>query len=184
LLAIWSQQSAEQAVRRTTPLRCSTRLRRTTPLRPGKGIITVVGGRILYRPDPTDAELDQLCGDLVKRLADYRCQRCGTVYPTRLGEHGRVICDGLDWAHLITRRRKRTCWVPDAAAALCAGDHFYLDGNPHAKIAFAIKRLGESRYDALRWQSQHGPKVDRVATRLYLQQMLTLSAERLRAMEG
>lgn len=145
-------------------------LSRRTPLRPGKGFAR--GGKIVYRPDPTDAEMDRLCGDLVKWLAGYRCERCGTQYATRSGDGGRVICDGLDWAHLITRKRKRTCWLPENTFAACAGCHFYLDGNPHKKIAFAVKRLGEARYDLLRWQSTHGPKVDRVAVRLYLKQQL------------
>lgn len=130
------------------------------------------GGKIVYRPDPTDAELDRLCGDLVKRLAGYRCERCGTQYPTRYGAAGRLICNGLDWAHLITRRRKRTRWLPGAAAALCAGCHFHLDGNPHAKIAFAVKRLGQERYDLLRVRSQASGKIDRTAVKLHLEQEL------------
>lgn len=145
-------------------------LPRRTPLRRGVGVAR--GGKIVYRPDPTDAELDQLAGDLVKWLAGYRCERCGTQYPTRQGSHGRIICDGLQWAHLITARRKRTAWLPDAAAALCGGCHMFLDGNPHEKIDFALRRLGEPRYTALRLQSQSGPKVDRGMVRLMLQQRL------------
>lgn len=145
-------------------------LRAGPPARAGKAITR--GGKIIYRPDPTDAELDRLCADLVKRLAGYRCERCGTQYSTRIGTHGRVICDGLDWAHLITRRRKKTRWLAESTFAACAGCHFYLDGNPHAKILFAVRRLGQARYDALRLQSQAAGKVDRVMVGLALEQEL------------
>ena len=137
-----------------------------------RGRSFAISGRIVYCPDPTDAELDRLCADHVKRLAGYRCERCGTQYATRYGDGGRVICDGLDWAHIITRKRKRTCWLPENTFAACAGCHFYLDGNPHEKIAFAVKRLGQARYDALRLHSQAAGKVDRVAVRLALQQQI------------
>lgn len=155
-------------LRRTGTLLRRTRLRARTPL--------ARCGRIVYRPDALDAELDRLCGDLVKRLAGYRCERCGTSYPTRQGEHGRVLCEGLEWCHVISRRRRHVRWEPDNTFAACEACHDHLDQHPRAKTAFAIARVGQARFDELRTLSHAVGPEDRAAVRMMLRQRLEASA--------
>lgn len=142
---------------------------RSLPLRRGR---PPRRSRLVYRPDVTDAELDQLCGDYVKRRDGWTCQRCGRVYVPYPQASGRLVADGLDWAHFITRVRKKTCWNPLNTIAWCAGCHFYMDRMPHEKIAFAVARLGQAEYDRLRFLSQASGKVDRAMKRLELKQLL------------
>lgn len=117
-------------------------------------------GRIVWRPDPTDTALDRLARQVVMLRDDWTCQRCGTRY--RPGDRG------IQWAHLVTRSRKRTRWLPEAAVALCTGCHLFLDSHPHEKISFAVGCLGQDGFEALRWRSLNGPKPDRALVRLHL----------------
>lgn len=159
---------------RKTPLRRTGSFLRRTPLRVRTALAR--RGRIVYRPDALDAEIDRLCGNLVKRLADYRCERCGTSYPWRQGEHGSVVCDGLEWCHVITRRRRHVRWEPDNTFAACQSCHDYLDGHPKEKTAFAIARIGQARYDELRAQSRQVGPIDHVAIRAALRARLEAAA--------
>lgn len=69
--------------------------------------------------DGIERKLTQLCRRLVVEVRDqHRCQRCGKGSPSQ-----------IQWAHVKTRGAKSLVYVPWASLALCAGCHFWFDGN-------------------------------------------------------
>lgn len=71
------------------------------------------------------------------RERDAACQSCGSR-------------DGLQCAHVFSRRYLKVRWNPDNAMALCSGCHVSFTHNPIAWEDFCIKRLGEKKYRELR----------------------------------
>lgn len=89
----------------------------------------------------------------VREAADWTCQRCGKMYPEN--------SPGLECAHFMTRGKWGTRFDPDNVAALCTGCHFYIDANPHEKMAWFEKRLGSGLAAIVREKSEdtrHGLK--------------------------
>lgn len=65
------------------------------------------------------------------------CERCGST-------------EGLQCAHIVSRRYAATRTDLDNAWCLCARDHWALTADPFAHVTFAIQTRGEDGYAALR----------------------------------
>lgn len=81
-------------------------------------------GAVRRRRDPVEKRLTALCRRLVVEIRDHdTCQRCGARR-----------CDSqIHWAHVKAGRAKSLTWQPWASLALCAGCHFWYDGNGNGK---------------------------------------------------
>ena len=72
---------------------------------------------------------------------------------------------GLHAAHIFGRGRYSVRFHPDNVVALCFACHMRLDSQPEEKIAWAKKRLGAKKYNALRRLSDQPAKFGQVERR-------------------
>ena len=84
-------------------------------------------------------KFDTAFSTLIRARDHWTCQKCRTVFPE--GRRG-----GLDSAHIITRGRHATRWLPMNALALCTGDHWAFGHNPVDFDKWIFKYLGEAKY--------------------------------------
>ena len=87
-------------------------------------------------------KLDIVFSNLIRERAEWKCERCKKYYPEGHRQ-------GLDCSHFYGRRHRSTRWHPDNAFAHCRGCHQYLGSNPAIFNAWALKQLGDTRYDWL-----------------------------------
>jgi hypothetical protein len=114
------------------------------------------------------AALVKLARRLVVELRDGNtCQRCGNI--------GGDCCK-IDWAHVKAGRALSLTYAPWAALALCAGCHFFFDGNGNGKPDTLSRRWWAEKFpdrDLLlrQWEQQRSrPKFDPDLTALWLRQ--------------
>lgn len=83
----------------------------------------------------------------VRETANWTCERCGIHDPEGAAK-------GKSWithcSHIYGRRNLATRWHPDNGVCLCAACHKELGDDPIEHAAFARKRLGDVRFDALK----------------------------------
>ena len=85
---------------------------------------------------------DNVFSKLVRRLAGFRCEKCGKQYPSN--------SQGLHCSHHFSRRNKATRWDLDNAAALCYSCHQWFGENPVAAYDWLKSYIGEEKLDQLR----------------------------------
>ena len=126
-------------------------------LRPGQ---LVEGYRRLKGGRPIGKDCDRLFS-LVIRARDKRCRRCGTD-------------QGLQCAHIMSRRYKATRFAEDNAIALCLRCHAWQTHHPLEGDAFFVELIGQEAFDALRARAMAGLEgaIDYQMLRLYLRQRL------------
>lgn len=108
----------------------------------------------------------------VRTRDGWACCRCLKSYPPPTM--------GLHCAHAFTRRGKSTRFYPDAAAALCYGDHQYVDSHPEEKEELFRRKFGNGRYDAACLRSKFPIKLDEKAVFFYLESEMALLGYDLR----
>jgi hypothetical protein len=74
----------------------------------------------------------------------------------------------LNWCHVFTRASYSVRWDLDNAFGWCDGCHRHLDQHWEEKRDWAISRVGESAFEALKVRSRPGRRPDYEAVRLYL----------------
>ena len=88
-------------------------------------------------------KLDDVFSKLVRRLAGFRCERCGKQY-----EHNSA---GLHCSHHFGRRHRSVRWDLQNAAALCYPCHKWFGENPLDSAPWLTEYLGgEEVVDQLR----------------------------------
>lgn len=122
--------------------------------KPRKAIPRVwAGGKRCRVPEPLRrfAELEKQADrlwSLIVRSRDGACERC----------HTRPVAHPH---HLIFRSRsKRTRWLIQNGAAICAGCHLAVHRDSEDNIALAVKLLGREGWDNLNEMKFMGPKPD------------------------
>ena len=78
---------------------------------------------------------------MIRARAGYKCQRCGSPHATN--------SMGLHAAHIFTRSIKRTRHDPANGVCLDYGCHSFFHRNPLEFHAWARKKIGARKYDAL-----------------------------------
>ena len=99
---------------------------------------------------------DALFSDYIRELAGWSCENCKRQFVKKESLGG----SGLECSHFWSRRNKSVRWDKENAAALCTYCHRRMGENPADHAAFFIKRLGNSRYDALGVRARTPQKVD------------------------
>ena len=98
-------------------------------------------------------ELDVLARQVVFARDGKQCQRCGAW-------------NGLQWAHIRSRRYLSTRWRLENSILLCSGCHLFWHANPLAAVEWFRDKFPE-RANLLRLAGRN--KVDPILTRLYLE---------------
>lgn len=81
--------------------------------------------------------MDRLTAQEVKKIANYRCEDCGSE-------------QALQWAHILSRRFKTIRWVTQNAFCLCAACHRYYTVHPNDFREFTDRKRGEGTYNLLK----------------------------------
>lgn len=101
------------------------------------------------RKKPTKTSLrikaDTIFSKWIRR--DGYCIRCGKT-------------DGLQCAHIVSRRYLSTRWDADNAVSLCSGCHIYMTHRPLEWDVWVIKHMGEEAYAALKRRALKTAKPD------------------------
>ncbi len=106
--------------------------------------------------DATDA----LFSNFIRKRANYICQRCHKDYGGP--------CQGIECAHVFSRRNISTRWDPDNALCLCTGCHAYWGEEPLEMYEWYKKKYGEAQFDALLLRKNIPTKVDKKLIRIGL----------------
>jgi len=77
----------------------------------------------------------------IRERTDYTCQVCHKAYPRN--------STGLHCSHFFGRANKSVRWHTDNAFAHCYGCHLRMGANPHDFSSWAVKMLGQERYEIL-----------------------------------
>lgn len=93
---------------------------------------------------------DRWWSNAVRDRDGWRCRMCHKTFVRAAGEHR----SGLDAAHIISRRHKRTRWVVDNGLALCVGCHLRSHADPKAFERFCREQIGDATYERL-WALAH-----------------------------
>lgn len=114
--------------------------------------------------------LDALFSLFIRRRDQWTCQRCHRPQRQRsVGFHS---------AHIFGRGKLSVRFDTENGVGLCYGCHRHLDTHPEEKTAFAIRHLGQDRYNALAVRASMSAKIDPIATKLALTALLnTLEGE-------
>lgn len=123
----------------------------------------------------SDQQLDDLCREVVFRRDGYHCWDCGKGPAERVPRpKGGWKYPGFDWSHVWGRGRKSMRWIPENSLCACDSCHYlWHDGRFMIEKLEKFKARFPQRYQRLLLLSQvRHPKVDREATRLYLEQEL------------
>jgi hypothetical protein len=132
---------------------------RRTPLKRRKRI------RRMSEAAIRDRDLDALCRKVVMLRDRGMCVRCWSAKKIRNSEN-------IQWAHVYSRRFKSLRWNPMNSMALCAGCHLFWHHQPVAAAAWWVGHFGEQVDIALRYTLTRGGKLDRMATKLWLESEL------------
>lgn len=102
----------------------------------------------MKRKTVTMRHLDRTFSKAIREQFNYtcaapNCQHCGNQ-SLRYAAHDRVEC-----AHYYNRYRSSGRWHPDNCAALCHGQHVFLEHNKALEVKFFEKLLGKQRHDDL-----------------------------------
>jgi hypothetical protein len=122
----------------------------------------------------SDAHLDDLLREVVFRRDGYRCWDCGRgpalMVPRR--KDNWPTYPGFQLAHVFGRGRKSMQWIPENANCSCGRCHrLWHDGRFMMQKTDLFKERFPERYERLLIRSQlRGSKVDRMGTKLYLEQ--------------
>lgn len=132
-------------------------------LKPG-GLVPSAAGRARRK---IEHQLDDLCRKLVVERRDQNtCQRCGA--PKSRSQ--------IHWCHVITRGAKSIQWTEWNSLALCAGCHFWFDGEhrKHAREGWWAGEWPDRALALQAWRQQRRrPKLDYALIRMYLMQQLS-----------
>jgi 5-methylcytosine-specific restriction endonuclease McrA len=111
-----------------------------------------------------DKALDAMCRTLVRHRDHWTCQHCGSKRAP-------------EWSHVKTREAKSIQWVPWNSMILCGprinkdSCHNWWHTNVNEAMAWWREKFPDRALLLEMWQhDRHRPKLDRQATRLWLQQ--------------
>jgi len=87
-------------------------------------------------------KLDALCRVLVMERDGHKCRKCGV--PDKGGRQG------LQWAHIYSRRYLTIRWNPLNSMALCPSCHFFIHQNPLEGAEWVASWMPASDREVLR----------------------------------
>jgi len=100
----------------------------------------------LKRKTATIAHLDKIFSLTIRESYDYICAFPNCEY---CGNHSMRDSGGIECAHYYNRYRASGRWHPDNCAALCHGQHMFLEHNKALEVQFFRELLGETRHEWL-----------------------------------
>lgn len=108
--------------------------------------------------------LDALFSRYIRTRDKWTCQRCHKVYapPT----------SALHCSHVFSRAKQSVRFALENAESLCYGCHSYFGRNPLKHYAWYVQKHGQAAFDRLQLRANQPRKVDRIVTKLWLQQGL------------
>lgn len=112
-----------------------------------------------------ERRLNALCRRLVVVVRDHNtCQRCGSS-----GQDSQI-----HWAHVQNRQAKSIQWRPFNSLALCAGCHFWFDGDNRkaAREEWWASKWPDRAQQLAIWKTSRPPKINFALEQAWLEQEL------------
>ncbi len=108
---------------------------------------------------------DKLFSEFIRKRAMQRvggCERCLTLKFDTTKDDGSTFpaWKTLQCSHIWGRNNKSVRYDEDDAFGLCGGCHTYLEHNPDEHKEFALRKLGQGKYDMLKVRATRPFKPD------------------------